>query len=536
MAVRGTVTGKAGLSQSRIPDLWQSRLRAVGIGYACGLLGQVASHALLVRPAEITSIWIPGGLIMAFLICRPMRLWLFLLSGFIAGGVCAFALRSGMVGIPLLGYIWLSTCMAAGAATIKRVSGQTTMFPTIGHLVRFFLYIVVGVSAACSSGFVGVVALIRDDVSLPRLWMLSTTAFAVGFMLVTPLTVDLLRSRLPPWRDIRKQVTGFALFSIGLWILSILAWYAVPSNLSSVPLALFAPIPLLMLAAFQFGRFGPSVGLIVAFFPAIVVAIKLDKTDTFEIGLVNSYIMQLWTLAAGVLVHALAIQARQRNDILQRLFATSEENKSLAARLMQSQEEQSIRIARELHDGVNQKLTFFSISLSALKRRSSADLHPAIDELSIGVRGLIDEVRGISHSLHPAVLEHAGITGALDDLVRVIEGKWEGEIALRFDVDPEMKPLEGERALCLYRVAQEAVRNAIQHSGASAVKVVLVARRNRWRLRVSDNGRGFAPLDSSGGSGLGLLSMRERVRSADGRLYIRSRPGRGTSVTVEMNA
>ncbi|MFT3668710.1 MAG: histidine kinase [Pseudoxanthomonas sp.] len=536
MAVRGTVAENKASSPSRMSELWQSRLRAVGIGFACGLVGQVASHALFVRPAEITSIWIPGGLIMAFLICRPVRLWLFLLAGFIVGGVCAFALRSGMVGIPLLGYLWLSACMAAGAATIKRTSGQAMMFPTIGHLMRFFLYIVVGVSAACSSGFIGVVALIRDDVPLPRLWMLSTTAFAVGFMLVTPLTADLLRSKFPPWRDIRRQVVGFALFSIGLWILSIVAWHAVPSNLSNVPLVLFAPIPLLMLAAFQFGRFGPSVGLIVAFFPAIVVAIKLDKAQTFEIGLVNSYVMQLWTLAAGVLVHALAIQARQRNDILQRLFATSEENRSLAARLMQSQEEQSMRIARELHDGVNQKLTLFSIALSALKRRSEADLHPPIDELSTGVRGLIDEVRDISHSLHPAVLEHAGITGALDDLVRGIEGKWGGEIALRFDVDPEMDPLEGERALCLYRVAQEAVRNAIEHSGASDMKVALVARRNRWRLRVSDNGRGFSPLDAEGRSGLGLLSMRERVSSADGRLYIRSRPGVGTSITVEMSA
>lgn len=536
MTVRDTVAGKMEVSRSRMPELCRSRLQGAGIGYACGLLGQLASHALLVRPAEITSIWIPGGLIMAFLICRPLRLWPFLLSGFVLGGVCAFVLRSGMIAIPLLGYLWLSACMAAGAATIKLVPGQVTMFPSIGHLVKFFLFVVVGVSCACSSGFIGVVALIRDDVSLPRLWMLSTTAFAVGFMLVTPLVVDLLRSRFPPWRDIRKQVIGFALFSIALWVLSILAWNAVPSNLSSVPLALFAPIPLLMVAAFQFGRFGPSVGLIVAFLPAIVVAIKLDKVDTFEIGLVNSYIMQLWTLAAGVLVHALSIQARQRNDILQRLSVASEQNKSLAARLMQSQEEQSIRISRELHDGVNQKLTFFSIALSALRLRSPPELHPAIEELTTGIRGLIDEVRDISHSLHPAVLEHAGIAGAIDELVRVIEGKWGGEIALRFDVDPDADALEGEGALCVYRVAQEAIRNAIQHSGARGMKIMLLARSNRWRLRVSDNGRGFTTDDANARSGLGLLSMRERVMSANGRLYIRSRPGLGTSVTVEMRA
>ncbi|WP_176520176.1 sensor histidine kinase [Pseudoxanthomonas wuyuanensis] len=519
-------------------ERWRSRLAAIGIGFACGLAGQVASHALLVKPAEITSIWIPGGLILAYLVCRPVQSWLLLLSGFTAGGVLAFALRSGvgMVVLPAVGYLWISACIAAGAAAIKLGPRQRVMFPTIGHLARFFLIVVAGVSVACSSGFVGVVAMMRDDISLPRLWMLGTTAFAVGFMLVTPLMVELQRAKFPPWRDVRKQVVGFFLFSVGLWMISALAWHAAPSNLSNIPLALFVPIPLLMLAAFQFGTFGPSVGLVVAFLPAMIVAIRLDRVDTFELGHVNSYIMQLWTLAAGVLVHALAIQARQRTDILHRLSVTSEENRSLAARLMQSQEEQSIRISRELHDGVNQKLTFFSIALSSIRQRSPEDLHAPVDEVTAGIRELIDEVRNISHSLHPSVLEHAGIGGAIDDLVRVIEGRWGGEIALRIEIDPALDELEGERALCMYRVAQESIRNAIEHSGASAMKIVLSAADGRWRLRVSDNGRGFVLKEVAMHSGLGLVSMKERVQLVRGKLHIRSRPGRGTSVTMELSA
>src|SRR5690606_18086120 len=140
------------------------------------------------------------------------------------------------------------------------------------------------------------------------------------------------------------------------------------------------------------------------------------------------------------------------------------------------------------------------------------DLHRLIDELSDGVRELIDEVRAISHSLHPAVLEHAGIAGALDDLVRTIDGKWEGDIALMLDVDPDADVLHGEQALCLYRVAQEAICNAVQHSGARGMKIRLLARCSRWCLRVSDDGRGFAPHEVNTRSGLGLLSMRERVR------------------------
>ncbi len=527
-------SGERAVNLSRRMATRQPWVKLFGIGFASGLLGQLASHILFVRPAEITSIWIPGGLMLGFLACRPLRQWPALLAGFILGGVAVFVMRSGILFYPFVGYLWLTVCVAVGAAMIKLTPGQRTMFPTVGHLGQFFMFIVVGASMSMACGFVGIVSLMRNDVSLPRLWFLSTTAFAVAFMLITPLVVELHRTRIPPWQQIRKQFVGFLLFSVGLWLVSLFVWNAVPSNLSSIPLVLFAPVPLLMLAAFQFGKFGPSVGLIVAFLPAIVFAIRLDRYDTFEIGFVNSYIMQLWTLAAGVLVHALSIQARQRDEILQRLYLKSAENKSLAARVMQSQEEQSMRLSRELHDGVNQKLTFFSIVLSSIKQRSPPEMQEPIQEVSNGIRDLIDEVRDISHSLHPAVLEHAGIAGAIDDLVRLIEGRWGGEILLRIDIESDQDKLRGERALCIYRLAQEAIRNAIEHSGASAIKVVLAAQSDRWKLRVSDNGRGFVPGESAMRTGLGLLSMRERVQAVGGTLHIRSRPGKGTSISMEL--
>ena len=111
-----------------------------------------------------------------------------------------------------------------------------------------------------------------------------------------------------------------------------------------------------------------------------------------------------------------------------------------------------------------------------------------------------------------------------------------GEISLRIDTDPSMENLKGERALCIYRVAQESIRNAIQHSGASAMKVALSARQGRWRLQVSDNGRGFTPSAVGAATGLGLLSMKERVALVGGTVSIRSRPGKGTSIAVELSA
>ena len=111
-----------------------------------------------------------------------------------------------------------------------------------------------------------------------------------------------------------------------------------------------------------------------------------------------------------------------------------------------------------------------------------------------------------------------------------------GEISLRIDTDPSMESLKGERALCIYRVAQESIRNAIQHSGASTMKIALSATQERWRLQVTDNGRGFMPGAVDASQGLGLLSMKERVALVGGTLSIRSRPGKGTSIVVELSA
>ncbi|MGY1459431.1 ATP-binding protein [Luteimonas sp. A534] len=508
-------------------------------GFLAGLAGQVLAHVLLVEPAEITAIWVPGGLLLAFLVLRPPRAWPAFVAGFIAGGTLAFSIRNGMVLVPFVGYLWISACIVSGAHMVRVPPGQQDMLPTIRDLGRFVVVIVIGVSSSCALGFVGLVGLIRDDVPLPRLWMLSSAAYAVGFMLITPLAVGIARSGLPPWRGIRSSALTFLLLTVILWVVSILVWHGVPANVSSLPLLLFAPVPLLMLAAFQFGRLGPSMGLAVAFIPAIIISVALDRVDMFETDLINSYIMQMWALASGVLVHALAIQARERNEMLERLLAQGKKNRSLAARIIQNQEEQSVRISRELHDGVNQKLTLYSIALSTVAGRVPAEVRPTLEDMRRSIRELMDEVRNISHNLHPAVLEHAGLPGGIDELARSAEGCWGGTVLVRSQIDPSATRLGPEQTLCMYRVAQESVRNAMEHSGADVISIVLLARGAQWRLHLTDNGCGFdvdAASAASAGRGLGLVSMKERVTAVDGRFRIRSRPGKGTCVSVELRA
>lgn len=511
-----------------------ARWRSAACGFVTALATQVVSHALLVYRTEITPIWLPGAFLLAYLLVVPSRRWPAFVSGFVLGGVTAFYLHSGMLLVPLVGYCWLSGCIVAGACMLKAPLRRRGMFPGIADLMRFILVMVVGTSVACAVGFVGLVSLIRDDVALPRLWLLSMSAYAVAFMLVTPLLVEVARLRLAPWREIRPRVLQFLLLTTLLWTVSVAMWHAVPSNLSSIPLILFAPVPLLVLAAFQFGSVGPSLGLVVAFVPAIIFSVLLDRSDTSESVFLNTYVMQMWALAAGVLVHALAIQARQRQAMAERLIQRGIENRSLAARIIHSQEEAGARIARELHDNVCQKLSLHSVALSTLARDLPDGARAGLDDVRRSIRGLMDEIRGISRSLHPPVLEHVGLAQGIEDLARSVDDAWDGVVLVRSRIDPAAAALSPDQRLCMYRIAQESLRNAIEHSGATAIRVSLVAVRHAWRLSVVDNGNGFDVGSAGGAGGMGLPGMRERATVAGGVFRMRSVPGRGTCVAVEI--
>ena len=518
--------------QAGRPSWWRSAAFGLGVAFST----QILSHALLVHRTEITPIWLPGGCLLAYLLVVPARRWPAFVSGFVLGGVLAFFLRNGMLLVPFVGYCWLSGCIVVGARLLKVSLRRREMFPEITDLTRFVLVMVLGTSVACAVGFVGLVSLIRDDVALPRLWLLSVSAYAVAFMLVTPLLVELARSSLAPWREIRSEALVFLLLTAVLWTVSVVMWHAVPSNLSSIPLILFAPVPLLMLAAFQFGSVGPSLGLVVAFVPAIIISVLLDRSDTSENVLLHSHVMQMWALAAGVLVHALAIQARQRQAIARRLVERGRENRRLATRLIRSQEEEGTRIARELHDSVCQKLSLQSVALSSLARDVPEGLRPALDDVRLSIRELVAEIRDISRKLYPAVLEHAGLPQAIEDLARNVEGAWDGTILVRNRVDRAAGKLSPDQMLCMYRVAQEALHNAIEHSGATVIRVSLAASGDSLRLSVLDNGGGFAVEAASQGGGMGLLSMKERVTAVGGVFRIWSRPRRGARVAVEISA
>jgi signal transduction histidine kinase len=203
--------------------------------------------------------------------------------------------------------------------------------------------------------------------------------------------------------------------------------------------------------------------------------------------------------------------------------------RALGSRLLQAQETERAHIARELHDDISQQLALLSIDLQLTNWESGAEDDPAGGPLD-RLQKITHSVHELSHRLHPAKLRLIGLTAALHGLQRELS-RSDVEVHLLCENVPASLP--GDVSLCLYRVVQEALQNAIKHSGARRVTVRLIGSDDRLSLSVADDGIGF-DVEAALGTGLGLISMRERLEAVGSEVRIHSAPGAGTRIDVEV--
>jgi signal transduction histidine kinase len=241
-----------------------------------------------------------------------------------------------------------------------------------------------------------------------------------------------------------------------------------------------------------------------------------------------AYYQTIWfrALAVGTVLWLFWAAHRIRLRVVERHQA---EISALNERLMRAQEHERIRIAGELHDGFMQQITTLSLMLGTGKRQVESDAKATMAEVQRKLIRMGNEVRQLSHDLHPVALKDGGLAEALRgycDEFSQVRG-----ISVSCDADDSVRELSRGAALALYRIAQEAMGNAATHGGARNVNVRLARSNGRVTLSVSDDGSGFEPSGIASG-GLGLISMRERARQLNGTFELESEPGRGSTVTV----
>jgi PAS domain S-box-containing protein len=221
-------------------------------------------------------------------------------------------------------------------------------------------------------------------------------------------------------------------------------------------------------------------------------------------------------------------------DVTERKRA-EEALRGVSGRLISAHEQDRIRLARELHDDVAQRLSLLSLELDVLDERSAgapAAWRTQVKSLSTTSKELAVDLHRLAHQLHPARLEQLGLAAAIRGFCQELSNAH--HIAIDVDIQGLPPSLGQDVSLCLYRVTQEALHNVVKHSRVAAAKVRLSGSKDEMQLEIADRGIGFDTQVAHEQPTLGLVSMRERVRLVQGELRIDSKKGLGTQVVIRV--
>jgi signal transduction histidine kinase len=196
--------------------------------------------------------------------------------------------------------------------------------------------------------------------------------------------------------------------------------------------------------------------------------------------------------------------------------------------LLEGQELERKRLARELHDETGQALASILLGLKALEQQVGTEPVLMIREL---VGSALDDVRRLTVELRPPVLDDFGLGPALERLASVVTGR--SGLAVQLNVAPQLRSLSAEHETALYRIVQEALTNVVKHAQATSVSIVVASGESSVRVVIEDDGAGFDPEKVREGA-LGLVGMRERVLLLNGRFEVDSTAGAGTALLVEL--
>ncbi|MGH8174177.1 MAG: histidine kinase, partial [Rhodanobacteraceae bacterium] len=399
----------------------------------------------------------------------------------------------------------------------------------LGLLCAAFLIVLPAVSAgavATAEYFEGV----ADRTMLH--WASDALAQSLGYLAFLPLWIGLSGVQYHARRMAPPRYSVIAAALVGTAVIA-LAWNRFGAIGYLRPLLIIAPV--LFLAAIAMRSGSAVLKGCIALVATVAFALSLNDRGPFveADALLTALAVKLWILIAAVSAWLVALFVERH--AAPSSVDSSREVRELAGRLIEAQERERSRIARDLHDDVNQRLASASIQLSALRRSADDKTRLGLDRLQNDLIELSEDVRQISHNLHPSLLRETGLKGALGSLCNAQRHRNGPSIDLHVENDDENLP--DVVALCLYRAAQEALGNAVRHAAARHIDVRLQITGQRAELIVADDGRGFI----GGGNrsrtrphGLGLLSLEERAKLLEGTFRLDAAPGKGVRVCLSI--
>ena len=471
-----------------------------------------------------STFWPPNAILLAALLVAPRRVW----WTFFLAVLPAHMFAQLQIGVP----VWTAACWFItnsfeafiGAYCITKFSGPERRPDSVRWV---FMFVIFGVLVApLATSFLDAAAVVITGWGKDY-WHLGLQRFftnALAVLTIVPPVMALSTKNRPRIRRISAaRLLESALLTLATVLVAFWVFGPLPPSPRTMPTSMYIPLLFLVWAAMRFGLAGLSLSLF---------SLNLISTwyvthglEPFPHASLPQNVLSLQILFCLVAVALMFLSA-----VMTEAQRMQESLRSMSGNLVKAQELERHRIARELHDNLGQELALIAVTLDRLIEKSNPTIKPDLTDLSSRVLAISDTTREISHDLYPTTLEYLGLPKCLAKLCDDVQrGK---ELSVDLTIGDLPNRFQPEISVCLYRVAQETLHNIITHSQARNVQVELASRHGRILLVIIDDGVGFDM--SRQGAGLGLVSMRERIRAIGGSIHISSFRKAGTLVEVQV--
>lgn len=481
----------------------------VAIGYYAG-----TKVGFLLTPAHMATatFWPPNAILLAAFLLTPVRMW----WAFLLAVLPAHLLVQLHAGIPVstaLGWFAGNTGEALlGAACIRHFEkDERSLFKNVRGVTIFLIF---GVFAApVLTSFLDAAVVMQHGLG-GNYWMVWTSRLLSNMLANLTITPTIVLFGLNPASWIREarpsRYVEACLLGVGIVLGAVFIFSGEEGWRGNTPALIYGLLPFFLWATVRFGVAGLNASLLAT--GLISMWNVMHGRDPFIPGPMEQNIL---TLKAYLVSIALPLMF---------LSVVIPELRRTSRNLIDADERERRRIARELHDDIVQQLVMIGLDVERLRSNSSPQ--PVLDKLYDDVSTVSKATRDLSHNLYPFALRYVGLAKAIRGLCqRTAEAT---SITINF-TESNVQPLDAKISLCLYRIVQEALQNVTKHSHAHTAAVELRVQSGRAWLRVADDGVGMSAEQYRIG-GMGLAGMRERITALDGTLKITSAPMRGTTI------
>jgi signal transduction histidine kinase len=488
----------------------------------CYFAGSQIGFLLTPASTPISTFWPPNAILLAAFLLTSPRIWWVLVLAVLPAHLFV-QLRTGIPLISTLAWFVGNTGEALlGAACVRIFKKDKPLFESVHGVIVFLTFGVLLPTLATSFLDAAGVVLTGIGENYWILWTTRLTTNIVADLTIVPIIV-ILRVKGLSWlrgEDIWAYCEAGVL-TIGTVLVSLLAF-----GRESAPISfwtfIYLLLPLLIWALLRFGSGGVSA-------LTLVVALISFWNTVQGRGSLGMQSMVYAVLSLHFLLTALVVSFLLSGALIAERRRSQETLRTKWGSLVHAQELQRYSVARELHDNILQQLTLVSLHLDKLRAASLIFAKTPLNDLYDQISEISTTIRDLSHDLHPFMLEYLGLPRALKKLCR--DAGAQSGIAIKFSEHNVASFLPSDVSSCLFRVAQEALQNIVQHSLARTAAMELKLADRAAVLRVSDDGVGLDPLRPEG---IGLTSIRERVLALDGTVAITSAPSKGTVIEVSI--